>query len=821
METSKIVAEETTEVVPSETIAEMFAKAKASDIVSQSRALAVEDRKQRGTQKLDKGITKPGSLSYDTLRRAANSLHIARICVNVLKEKVTKTRWAIKPIDPLAKVDDEKIKEIENLLKYPNKQDSFRTLIDKILEDLLVLDSVAIEKTRYPDGKVAELHFVDAATIRPVFDEHGNNDIEIPLITKESGEQEMLKVSYLQIMDNSQYGGPESGHPVAAWPSKDFIYFHQHPQGSMEGFGYGLSPLEGVISVVTNLLNADNYNGTYFEEGSFPPVILQLMSQVGQRDLEAIREYMYSELSGNFHRPAIIAGMGETKIHNLKDLTNRDMEFMDYMQFLARLLAAAYGLSGQDIGLVDDLNRATSEVQKDLSVSKGYGSVLSLLREQINALIWRDFGYTDIEFDWVSDDTMDPKEASDVYDKALRNGTMTINEVRQKTALPPYGNWADQPMILATDGYKTLVVEGKEEQDKDLKEGDKPMQDQTEHDITKSVHTSDGYRCWMDDRGFGQPFICSNILSGKGYVIKPPIAVNVMSQKLEEDLTHELAGKGLNVVSVTRMTRADIEKNILASKEVLKEFEDYTNMAPSYDSEKWRNKFGGSRKYPYYMVSEFIDGLQLNNTLLLGDMRRDPKSYEQAIKDLAVIWKEEKEMVLGDRRADQYIITPEKRAFGFDYQFKGDVKRWENTKDSIATTLEQVPELRKLFVKEIGDESEEKEKSIIKKFVNKIKKAGFVSRPTTSIQEFEAHPVLFGELFPDDSNREIVEQWFAHQSVGFIIEMGFKEKSFSYDFNEASKVLGNFVKENPNSCGGIISQEDINGVKYYIYVVNG
>lgn len=664
------------------------------------RSLAFDNEKQRNAAFIKKGLSKPGRISYDVLRRTANSVHIARICINTLKEKITKTKWVVQNIDQLAKTNKDQIDEVTVLLKYPNSTDSFRTLLDKMLEDLLVLDAVSLEKTRFLDGKVAQLHFVDSATIRPVFDEYGNDDIEIPLKTKKEGNI-TLPTSYVQILNNSQYGGPESGDIVAAWPKKDFMFFHQHPQGSMESFGYGLSPLEGVVSVVANILNADNFNSTYFEEGAFPPIIIQLTGTVNQRDLEAYREYMLQELTGNFHRPAMMATKNADgmKIHNLKDMTNRDMQFFEYMQFLARLLCAAYGMSGQDIGLTEDVgSKNVSETQKDLSEAKGYGSILTLLKEQFNDLIWRDFGYKDIEFDWVSEDNTDIKTSGEIYDLALKNGTLTINEVRQKLGEEPFGSEFDAPMVLTGTGYIPMIATPEEE---DESEGEKPQEVEK---MQKAMYTPSNHKTWADDRGVSQPFIYMDILTGTGTVIKPPVAVNLESQRLEVETTAELAMMGLNVNPVTMMTLVQIKQMLMSMPDVYAEFEKYVAMTPEYDSEKWRTKYGGSRQFAYYLVSNYIDGFAFSNPLQIADMKRDPDSYKDAVIDLANLWKTEKAMLLGDRRQDQYIITHDKRAYGIDYQFIGDKGRWEKNKTVIQDTLAAIPELEDLFKREIKKE---------------------------------------------------------------------------------------------------------------------
>lgn len=699
------------------------------------RGIVFENKKQRNAMAIQKGLTKPGSVSYDTLRRVSMSLYVARICINNLKSKVTKTPWVIQPIDQKkrkgAAEKDERIKEVTNFFKHPNMNDeTFRTLLDKMVEDLLVLDAVSLEKTRFPNGTLAELHFVDSATIRPVFDEYGNQDVIIPLKTVNG--EELLPVSYLQVLNNSQYGGPESGDIVAAWPKKDFIHFHMNPQGAMENFGYGLSPIESVLSVVSNLLNVDNYNSSYFEEGAFPPVILNIVGQINQRDLDAFKEYFYQEINGNFHRPALLASQEKSEVINLKNFSNVDMQLMEYNLFLAKMMCAALGMSPEDIGLTDTTgSKSVSEVQKDLSNQKGYASILNLFTEVFNQeIVWKDFGYDDLEFSFVADDSVAPDILSQNQDRALKNGTKTINEIRMENDDTPFEDWADEPMILTADGYKPINPQDAVEHAASMEEvvgGEKPYKEQDEvkpqddkvQKMQKSVYTQNGYKCWADDRGVSQPFIYMDIKSGFGTVIKPPVAVNLESQNLEIELTTQLSGMGLNVKPVRKMTHIEVVNMLRMNPEILQQFEHWTMMTPEYDSEKYRAKYGGSRKFAYYLVVDYIDGHTLSNPLLIADMKRDPESYAQAIKDLANLWKVERDMVLGDRRADQYIISHDKRGWGFDYQFKGDVERWARTKDALPEALNAIPELSATFESNVEAPTYSSFKSILRGLAGK------------------------------------------------------------------------------------------------------
>ena len=1129
--------------------------------VSSARAVAFERRK-RLPFLIQKGLSKPGRISFDVLRRASRAVHVVRICITVLKEKVTKTPWVIQSKDPRVKVDPEKLKKMTEFFQYPNQNnETFRSFLDKTLEDLLTLDAVAWEKTRYPDGTLAEIHYIDGAcysddtevltkegwklfkdvditkdlfatrdnttkefewqkatykhekdwdgdfynfksksldifvspnhrmlvnwgphdkkqqnkdlvykaeelyskykskgfipatskwkgidkktfvfkgsdhgnaknyeflaedfvafmgmylaegcydrrgssiyisqlkkskgyeeykelltrmigkepyyggsswefknkplrdylsqfgyandkfipkeilelsprllntflhfyllgdgcfaddrftattvskkladglqelaqkigmsayvrnrgiptkgkignrvivgnyerldisfrtshyqrydvekktykgkiycvsvpneflyvrrkgrpswcgnTIRPIYDEHGQQDILLPF-AREGGDPETLPVSYVQVVDDNPWGGREAGQPVAFWPKKDFIYFNMHPQGDLASFGYGMSPIESVIGCISNLLSADNFNSTYFEEGAFPPMLLQFKAKMGTRELEQLREYLRTELEGRFYRPAILAGAENIDVHNLKDITQKDMQFMNYMEYMSRLTAAAYGLKAQDIGLTDGENYATAKTQKEQMEQQGYGAILSLLKEVFNQqIIQKDFGFTDIEFDWVLTDSLDPEKANSIYDTSLKNGTMTVNEVRKKMNMLPYGDWADVPAILGGEGYLPIVPQ---HEDKPKEEkghhtelgGDEVFRDESEaKDFSKSIVTRDGvYRCWADDRGVGQPFIFSNILEGTGYAVKPPAAVNMYSQRLEERITKKLSQLGLNVAPVVRMTETDIEDNILPTPEVRRQFKAYQNMEPQFDSEKWRQKFGGSRRFDYYMVSKFIEGKNLLDGLLIQDMKRVPNDYAQAVKDLAQLWLAEKKYLLGDRRADQVIITPDKRAWGIDFQFVNNESRWKSTKDAYAIALKQVPELYRLFMKLTGQTAMEKTKKLVGTLLSK---ASFQS-PNASVQSFEDSPVLFGQLVADQKVRSKCVGLFADNDADEVTANGFTELMYAYTYEQALLALKEYVQANPSSYGGIVTKADIRGVKYVLYV---
>ncbi len=657
-------------------------------------------------RRTEKGLRKPTRITYETLRRMSKSCSIARLCINTLKHEVAKTKWAIVPVDPKAVPDTKRIKQVEQFFNFPNSDENLRTFILKILEDMLVLDAGSIELVRNPKGELAEMYYIDGATIKPSVDIHGN--LEDP--------------AYYQFMPLSSTGQPDAEFDIS-----ELVYIMLNPQGDIKNYGYGLSPLEGVVMVATNILNADNYNGSFFEVGTLPPLLINLGKEMQQPEVESFRAYWKAEIEGKPWKTAFLGGVENPQVMKLQEQNNKDMQFMQYQLWLARLMTAAYEISPQDIGLTFDINKAVAEVQREISKAKGYKTILEILKETFTQkIIWKGFGYFDLMFDWKDVDLVDARQRAEIFRIESQAGAKSINEYRKEIGLDPIKGGI-QPFVVVQGGplyidATPLEEMGQEEADEEAGENQEKQVEtgegggygtggqRTETTITskfqKTVQAGK-YLCWMDDRGYGQPFAWTDLLGEKGYYIKPPVAVNLNGPEKEVETSQEMADKGLNVIVAKKVSYKELIESYLPSAKLKQEFEKYRRVESEYYSKKWDAKWGKTREFPFYIVSEFKKGYGLTDAKLIEDMKRDPASYRQAIYDLADLWKEEKERDLGDRRANQYIITPNKRAYGLDYQFEGGASHaWEHFKDEIPDALEGVSELKKLFVGLVSEKTE-------------------------------------------------------------------------------------------------------------------
>ena len=76
-----------------------------------------------------------------------------RAAVNIRKTQVSGAEWDVVPFDDKEKWDKGLQQEIRDLFDQPNAAvESFRSFIEPIVEDLLVLDSGVIEKERTLGG---------------------------------------------------------------------------------------------------------------------------------------------------------------------------------------------------------------------------------------------------------------------------------------------------------------------------------------------------------------------------------------------------------------------------------------------------------------------------------------------------------------------------------------------------------------------------------------------------------------------------------------------------------------------------------------------
>ena len=333
----------------------------------------------------DRGRQKPTPVTYDTLRLMASRNEWVRAILNIRKRQIAGVKWDVTLTDgdDASGAASKAAKSIKKLLQRPMMHGSapvttpWRQWISMLLEDLLVLDRMCVEKERDGNGWIVALYPVDGSTLRPNMDEFGHFHDD----------------AYVQVVD---------GLVQARFGMEEVICGIYNPTTDVRYAGYGMSPLESLVVSVTADLHAAKFNASYFEKGSVPEGVLDLGEDVAPEDVDAFRMYWLSEIQGRPWSLPIIGGSKAPQFINWRE-SNRDMQFMEYQQWLLQKLCAVYEISQQELGQIEDVNRSTADSQDDSNERKGITPLLDYLKDLIDLEVIGEHGQglgDYLEFTW-------------------------------------------------------------------------------------------------------------------------------------------------------------------------------------------------------------------------------------------------------------------------------------------------------------------------------------------------------------------------------------------------------------------------------------
>lgn len=300
-----------------------------------------------------------GKGNVTEFRRWARGSEFIRTAHNILKDDVSGAEWAIVPFNKDGtRVSKRLQKEITQLFLEPDEGHSFKSFVEPYVEDILTLDAGSIEKDRSLDQRLRQLHIADGGEIK--VNAFWDGDPDEPRYFWYPGNQER-----------------------AAFRNRDFIYTMSN---SVSYSPLGISPLETLRMSIDALLYGDDYNSRQLK-GAAPDGVMDLGEGAGQDQVDDFRAYWSAEIAGK-GAIGFIGGTSGAKFINFRG-TNRDMQYLEWLVWLARKVAMVYGLSPQDFGLTMDINRANAEQQAENSESRGARPLLSLVQDELTRkVVW-------------------------------------------------------------------------------------------------------------------------------------------------------------------------------------------------------------------------------------------------------------------------------------------------------------------------------------------------------------------------------------------------------------------------------------------------
>ena len=356
------------------------------------------------------GLPKP---TQANLRKFAET-PLVRRAINVIKDRIVAMDWQVRvrrgAVPEAIGYRERKLRALRRVLEEPNATDSFRTLLEQVIEDALTGGYGAVEMEASGDAEQpAQLWPVDGATIRVNVKWDGNADAP----------------RYEQVLPGQM--------PADAVPLKDdqLMYVRMNPRSFTP---FGLGPLEVAFETVNQFLSANRFAGK-LAANSVVQYALWLNEATPAQQERLIR-WWQDEIEGTGRVP-LISTPEKPEVLRFAQGTDADLR-LQWQEFLIRMVANAFGLPPLLLGLEADVNRSTAAELADEAFRGAIEPLAKLIAQHITRdLFGKCIGWR--EFEFVFNDLSARDEATElaIQVQLLAAGVYTVDEVRAMRGMAP------------------------------------------------------------------------------------------------------------------------------------------------------------------------------------------------------------------------------------------------------------------------------------------------------------------------------------------------------------------------------------------------
>ena len=348
----------------------------------------------------------------EALRRFSET-PIARKAINTIKDRVAGMNWRIQPRRGRV-VDEEmrgRIQVLTETMEQPNPDDSFRSLCEQVLDDIIVGGYGAMElRLTGDERRPLELFPVDGATIQMRADWDGAAE----------------SVRYVQV-------SPASGQKVEL-KDCELSYVRLNARSYTP---FGLGRLEVAFETIHEFLGAHRFAAKLASNSVVQYALW--MQELDPAQHERLIRWWQDEIEGTGRVPILTA---ENKPEVLRFGVGTDADLrLAWQQFLIRVIASAFDLPPLLLGLEADVNRSTAEELTELAFRTAIVPTARLLAEHITRDAFaKRLGWDDLEFVFLGLDATDPLEQAQIDQILLNCGVLTVNEARAARGWQPIGD---------------------------------------------------------------------------------------------------------------------------------------------------------------------------------------------------------------------------------------------------------------------------------------------------------------------------------------------------------------------------------------------
>ncbi len=348
------------------------------------------------------------------LRRLAET-PAARRAINCIKDRIACMDWRIE-VQPGAMPGDsgeraERVRLLTAALHAPNAGDSFRTLIEPVIEDTLVGGFGAMEVELATGMLPVRLYPVDGATIQvnPEWD----GDPEAPRYAQVTGK---LGVEGRTLLKD-----------------RELMYLRLNPRSHSV---FGLGKMEVAFESINAFLAAQKYAGRIASNGTVQ-YALWLKDRTPEQH-ERLTRWWQEEVEGSGRVP-VLSSEEPPQVVRLAQGSDAELR-MAWQAWLLTMIANAFDLPPMLLGVTHDVNRSTASELADEAFQNAVVPLAKLIADTITRDVLRKaLGWEDLRFVWSELESRDEATEASIQMQLLQAGVLSVDEVRAMRGLPARG----------------------------------------------------------------------------------------------------------------------------------------------------------------------------------------------------------------------------------------------------------------------------------------------------------------------------------------------------------------------------------------------
>lgn len=297
------------------------------------------------------------AITFDVLRALADSWDLLRLVIETRKDQLSKTKFELR-LRPIAgessterkakSKSDQMLDDLKSFFKHPDGFHPFNSWMRMWLEDMNVIDGVALYMQRDKAGKVAAIHPLDGATVNRMLTEQGFTP-------------PAPSVAYQQVL----YGTPQCD-----LTTDDLLYSMRNERPHRR---YGYSRVEQILLTISIALRRQEFQLQYYTSGNMPEAMCFLPSDLPIDKVKEVQEWFDSLFAGDLaqrRRLTFLPGYGSGDHAKPNVIFPKEVLLKDEMDdWLARIVCFAFGVSAT--ALQKAMNRASAQAGNESAKEEG------------------------------------------------------------------------------------------------------------------------------------------------------------------------------------------------------------------------------------------------------------------------------------------------------------------------------------------------------------------------------------------------------------------------------------------------------------------